>query len=147
MLQKRLIILGLAALVAVLAVAPAKAQEEGEGDNKAIAQFLKNPQVLVRALSLTAAQTATLRTLATATRTAIRPIGAEIKTLSEQIRTALNGTNPDACAVGALVVSRHGKYELVEDQLQDFDDDFSAILTAEQLLKYDTLKDRINHPR
>ncbi len=146
MQRKRLIILGLAALVAVFAVAPATAQEEG-GDNKAIAQFLKNPQVLVRALSLTAAQTATLRTLATATRTAIRPIGAEIKGLSEQIRTALDATTPDACAVGALVVTRYGKYEDVEALLQDFDDDFSATLTAEQLLKYEALKDRINHPR
>ncbi len=144
--RKRLITLGLAALVAVLAVAPATAQEEG-GDNKALAQIIKRPQVLVRALSLTAAQTATLRTLATAARTAIQPIGVEIKALSEQIRTALDSANPDACAVGALVVSRYGKYEQIEDVLQDFDDDFSAILTPEQLLKYETLKDRINNPR
>lgn len=146
MQPKRLFVLGLVALAAVLSTAPVRAQEE-EGDNKAIAQFLKNPQVLVRALRLTAAQTATLRTLATASRTAIRPIGNEIKDLSEQIRDGLNAANPDACAVGALLVTRHGKYEDVEVLLQDFDDDFSAILTPEQLLKYDALKDRINHPR
>lgn len=146
MQPKRLFVLGLVALAAVLSTAPVRAQEE-EGDNKAIAQFLKNPQVLVRALRLTAAQTATLRTLATASRTAIRPIGNEIKDLSEQIRDGLNAANPDACAVGALLVTRHGKYEDVEVLLKDFDDDFSAILTPEQLLKYDALKDRINHPR
>ncbi|HXU30363.1 MAG TPA: periplasmic heavy metal sensor [Thermoanaerobaculia bacterium] len=146
MQPKRLFILGLALLATVAAVAPARAQDEG-GDNKAIAQFLKNPQVLVRTLRLTAAQTATLRTLATASRTAIRPIGAEVKALNEQIQTALNAGTPDACAVGALVVSRHDKYEQIEALLQDFDDDFSAVLTPEQLLKYDALKDRIDHPR
>ncbi len=147
MQPKRLFILGLVALAAVLSTAPLQAQEEEGGDNKAIAHFLKNPQVLVRTLRLTTTQTATLRTLATATRTAIRPIGAEIKTLSEEIRDGLNAANPDACAVGALLVTRHGKYEGVEALLQDFDDDFSAILTPEQLLKYEALKDRINHPR
>ncbi len=146
MQPKRLFLLGLVALAAVLSTAPVRAQEEG-GENKALAQFVKNPQILVRTLHLTATQTSTLRTLVGTTRTAIRPIGAEIKTLSEQIREALNATNPDACAIGALVVSRHGKYEQIEDKLQDFDDDFSAILTAEQLLQYEALKDRINNPR
>lgn len=146
MQPKRLILLGLVAVATLLAAAPAPAQEEG-GDNKAIAQFLKRPQILVRALTLSTAQTATLRTLATATRTAIRPIGEEIKTLSEQIRDGLNATSPDACALGALLVTRHDKSEDVEDLLQDFDDDFSAILTPEQLVKYDALKDRINNPR
>lgn len=146
MQPKRLFILGLVALAAVLSTAPVRAQEEG-GDNKAIAQFLKNPQILVRALRLTPTQTTTLRTLATATRTAIRPIGEEIKNLSEEIRDGLNATTPDACAVGALLVTRHGKSEDVEALLQDFDDDFAAILTPEQLLKYDALKDRLNNPR
>ena len=146
MQPKRLFILGLALLATLAAVAPVRAQEE-DGDNKAIAQFLKNPQILVRTLRLNATQTATLRTLATAARTAIRPIGAEIKTLNEQIRDGLNAANPDACAIGALVVSRHDKYEQIETLLQNFDDDFSAILTPEQLLKYDALKDRIDHPR
>ncbi|HEV7672278.1 MAG TPA: periplasmic heavy metal sensor [Thermoanaerobaculia bacterium] len=146
MQKKRLVVLGLAALAILFAVAPVRAQEEG-GDNKAIAEFIQHPQVLVRALHLTAAQTATLRTLATAARTAIRPIGNEIKDLSEQIRTALESANPDACAVGALLVSRHGKYEDVEALLQGFDDDFSAILTPDQLTRYEALKDRINHPR
>lgn len=143
MQPKRLFILGLVALATVFAVAPVQAQEEG-GDNKALAQFVQRPQVLVRALRLTAEQTATLRTLASATRAAIRPIGTEIKDLSEQIRAALDETSPDACAIGALVVTRYGKYEDIEALLQDFDDDFSAILTPEQLIKYEALKDRIN---
>ena len=141
---KRLIGLGLIALFALAAV-PAFAQDEGE--DKALALFIARPQILVRTLHLTQAQITSLNTLVTATRTAIRPLRADIQSLNQQIHAALNGGNPDACAVGALVVSRHEKYEAIEALLQQFDDDFSATLTPAQLATYEVLKDRARHPR
>ena len=141
--SKRKIAFGLAVLVALFAL-PAFAQEEDE-NLKALAAFVAKPGILVRALTLTAEQQATLRTQVTTARSTIKPLRTDIKNLTDQIRDALGQPNPDACAVGALVVTRHGKYEDIEDALLLFDHDFSAILTPTQLTKYEALKDLFNH--
>lgn len=143
----KLVALSLAAVLAllILPAVPAQAQEEDEAV-RPIAILLAKPGVLVRQLQLTDAQKTQLQAFATEAKNEIKPLRDDIQAVTEQIRTALEGTNPDATAIGNLVIDRHDDYEGIETSLLDFDADFSAILTPTQLTKYEDIKDRLAHP-
>ena len=138
-----------AALIAtsLVSAVPVMAQEPAEDDGSGvIAYLLGHPGLLVR-LGLTSEQITATRQLIQRTRTALRPLRADITNLTRQIGQALAQPSPDACAVGRLVVDRNAKYGQIEDVLEDFDDDFSALLTPEQLVKYEALKAVLGHRR
>ncbi len=143
----KLVALSVAAVLAllILPTAPAQAQEEDEAV-KPIAILLAKPGVLIRQLQLTDAQKTQLQAFATEAKNEIKPLRDDIKALTEQIRTALDATSPDANAIGNLVIDRHEDYEGIEASLLDFDEDFSAILTPTQLTKYEDLKERLARP-
>lgn len=63
------------------------------------------------------------------------------RTLHEQLKAALDGENPDAAAVGQLVIELHGLREQTRATLEDAESRFAEILTAEQLEKWENFKE------
>jgi len=103
-------------------------------------EILRNPRLLSRYLKLDAAQVAQLRTFSAELKTALEAVRTARKPLYENLEALLAATNRDACAIGAAVIALHNNGDLARAALERFDDQFSAILTPEQLVRYEALK-------
>lgn len=111
----------------------------GRGGNPA--DILHNPRALARYLKLTPAQVETTKQLAQTLHNTTKPLYQQIEPLEEQLHSQLDAASPDACAVGNTVVQIDGIRDQIRGAREDFDEAFSAILTPEQLAKYEALKD------
>lgn len=127
------------ALFTFLALPLLAAAAPGRGGNPA--DILHNPRALARYLRLTPAQIETTKQLAQTLHNTTKPLYQQIEPLEDQLHSQLEAASPDACAVGATVVQIDGIRDQIRDARQDFDEAFSAILTPEQLAKYEALKD------
>lgn len=105
------------------------------------ADILHNPKALARFLKLTPEQVAKQKQLLEQLRSTTKPLYDQIEPLEEQLHDQLEAASPNACAVGGTVVQIDGLRDQIKEARQDFDDAFSAILTPEQLAKYEALKD------
>ncbi len=65
----------------------------------------------------------------------------ERRTLREELKALLEGDNPDAAAVGQLVISLHDLRQQTRTILEDAESQFAALLTAEQLEKWENFKE------
>lgn len=136
MMRRRLLAAtALTALLAAPFVAQAAPGRGNPGD------ILRNPRALARFLKLTPAQVETQKQLLADLRDTTKPLHDQLKPLHEQLRDQLDAAGPDACAVGATMVQIDGVRDQIREALEDFDESFSAILTPEQLAKYEALKD------
>jgi Spy/CpxP family protein refolding chaperone len=132
MRRRSTIALALAALLLVPALAAAR------GPNPA--EILHNPKLLARYLGLSDAQVAQAKPLFDTLNTTLKNIAQQEKTQRDGLAAELDKPNPDACTAGGFVVKIHDLYEQTEAALHTFDTAFSAILTPEQLAKYNALK-------
>lgn len=107
------------------------------------AQILSNPRLLARYLRLTPEQVVQQRQLVQALRADLDPLREQRRALREDLRAALDGGSPDACAVGAIVVDLSELRGQIRAELEEFDDAFSAILTPQQLARYEALKEAV----
>jgi Spy/CpxP family protein refolding chaperone len=136
MMRRRLSIAStLAALLALPLLAEAARKPGNPGD------VLRNPRALARYLKLTPAQIETTKQLLQTLHGTTRPLYQQIEPLEELRRGQLDAASPDACAVGATVVQIDGLRDQIRDAREGFDAAFSAILTPEQLTRYEALKD------
>ena len=71
----------------------------------------------------------------------LKTIREQEKTVHDQLAAELDKPSPDACAVGGYVLRLDGFHGQAEAALRTFDTAFSAILTANQLAKYNALKE------
>jgi Spy/CpxP family protein refolding chaperone len=125
------------AFLAVLALpflAEAKPPQNAE-------EILRHPRALARYLRLTPEQNTTFRTLNQALQADVKPLRDQLGPLQEQLKTQLEAASPDACAAGQTVVAIDAVRDDIRAEVQEFDDAFSAILTPEQLRKYENLKE------
>jgi Spy/CpxP family protein refolding chaperone len=127
------------ALFAFLALPLLAAAAPGRGGNPA--DILHNPRALARYLRLTPAQVETTKQLAQTLHNTTKPLYQQIEPLEEQLHSQLDAASPDACAVGNTVVQINGLRDQIRGAREDFDEAFSAILTPEQLARYEALKD------
>jgi Spy/CpxP family protein refolding chaperone len=104
---------------------------------------LRNPRALARYLKLTPAQVVTLKELTQDLHDTTKSLHQQVQPLEEQLRSQLEPASPDACAVGTTVVQINGLRDQIRNAREDFDEAFSAILTPEQLAKYEALKDAV----
>ena len=139
MMRRRLSIA--TALFAFLALPLLANAAPGRGGNPG--DILTNPRALARYLKLTPAQIETTKQLLQTLHATTKPLHEQQKPLHEQLRTQLDAASPDACAVGNTLLQIEGVRDQIRDARQDFDDAFSAILTPEQLAKYEALKDAV----
>jgi Spy/CpxP family protein refolding chaperone len=125
-----------AALAALLL--PAVAEAAQRPDPRAL---LHNPRALARYLRLTAAQIEQQKVLVQELRAEVKPLRESLAPLQEDLAEALAAASPDACAVGALVVDVDEVRDDIRAAYEDYDEAFSAILTPEQLARYEALKE------
>lgn len=104
-------------------------------------EILRNPRLLARYLRLTPEQVQQAEALHRTLRDTVEPLREAAKGLREDYREALGATPRDACAVGEAAVALHDNTEQIAAALRDFDESFSAILTPEQLRRYEALKE------
>lgn len=103
--------------------------------------ILRNPRALARYLRLTPEQNATFKTLREELQADLKPLQPQIKPLREQLADQLDAAAPDACAVGQTAVALDAVRDDIRAAYEKFDTAFSAILTPEQLAKYEHLKE------
>ena len=137
--MRRQPVLLIAAFAALLWVPALAAAAPARGP----AQILSNPRLLARYLRLTPEQVQQQRQLVQALRADLEPLRAQRTALREDLRAALEGGSPDACAVGAIVVDLSELRGQIRGELEEFDDAFSDILTPEQLVRYEALKEAV----
>jgi Spy/CpxP family protein refolding chaperone len=104
-------------------------------------QILRNPRLLARYLHLTADQNAQARPLYQTLASTLEGLRGQEQPLAQQLRTLLDGSSPGACDVGALVVQIDSLHDQAHAAQQTFDSAFSALLTPDQLARYEALKD------
>lgn len=129
----------LAAAVAVLLMIPALA--EAANRRPSPEDILHNPRLLARYLSLSEAQVTQSQALFQTLNTALRAIQQQERAVRDQLAAELAKANPDACTAGGYVVQIKGFATQTQAAWQAFDTAFSAILTPEQLTKYNHLKE------
>ncbi|MEA2603338.1 MAG: hypothetical protein QOF89_4330 [Acidobacteriota bacterium] len=104
------------------------------------ADVLGNPRALARYLKLTPDQVKTTQQLFTDLRKAVEPLRQNGKTLHDAFEAALAATPQVPCNVGDAAVAVYNNNQRIKAAFQDFDTRFSAILTPEQLARYEALK-------
>ncbi|MFP5287358.1 MAG: Spy/CpxP family protein refolding chaperone [Thermoanaerobaculia bacterium] len=137
MMRKRLSLA--AALFAFLVLPLAASAAPGRGGNPG--DILTNPRALARYLKLTPAQIETTKQLLQTLHAATKPLHEQQKPLHDQLRAQLDAASPDACAVGNTLLQIEDLRDQIREAREDFDEAFSAILTPEQLAKYEALKE------
>ncbi len=130
----------LAALLLVPALAEAARRPSPE-------EILRNPRLLARYLNLTPAQVTQSEALFKTLGDTLKGIHEQEKVVRDQLQAELDKPSPTACTVGGYVVSLNGFFEQAQAARQTFDTAFSAILTPEQLAKYNALKELVRGPR
>ena len=128
----------LAAALAALLLVPAIAEAARRPSPQ---EILHSPRLLARYLNLTDAQKAQAEPLFTTLNTTLRSIHEQEKQVREQLVAELAKPSPDACTAGGYVVQIDGFVGQAAAALRTFDTAFSAILTPEQLAKYNALKE------
>jgi Spy/CpxP family protein refolding chaperone len=130
--------LALAAFLTLL-VLPVAAQAQRGPANPA--DVLSNPRALARYLRLTPDQIRTTQQLFTDLRKAVEPLRQNAKTLADTYKAALAATPQNPCAIGDAAIAVYNNNQRIKAAFEDFDTRFSAILTPEQLARYEALKE------
>lgn len=133
-----------AVLLTLLAI-PVVGEQASSGQNDLLSSLAARPGILIQALKLSRSQTDTLKSLITTLQNTVKPLLTANHTLDQQIQTALGSPAPDNCAIGKLVVTRHQNDLAITAAFVKFDQAFSAILTPDQLARYQRLKNLLNH--
>ncbi|HET9766474.1 MAG TPA: hypothetical protein VFS60_06490 [Thermoanaerobaculia bacterium] len=133
-----------AAALAALMLLPAMAQAARRPSPE---EILRTPRLLARYLNLTPAQVTQSEALFKTLGDTLKAIHDQEKVVRDQLQAELEKPSPAACTVGGYVVSLNGFYEQAEAARHTFDTAFSAILNAEQLAKYNALKELVRGPR
>jgi len=105
--------------------------------------ILNHPKALARYLHLSADQNTQLQALFTTLQTSVEALRQARVPLCTQLRADLAGT-PNPATVGTDSIDLFTNKEAIHTARQTFDTAFSAILTADQLTRYNALKQIAN---
>jgi superfamily II DNA or RNA helicase len=89
-------------------------------------------EVVVRFLGLTAEQVTAWDELLETRKAAIEPLRGELQATEKELAELLEGENPDATAVGTLVLKAKALREQIAAANEAYVDGFEALLTEEQ---------------
>jgi Spy/CpxP family protein refolding chaperone len=147
--KKFLIAMGLLAMVALLAfpawavaqpdtsAAAADQAQAGAAGMPPGAHFAMHR--LVQQLNLTDAQKAAAKQLFQDLKAKAAPVHQAQQQLHAQIEAALAAPNPDAAAIGQLVISMHQNRAQLKPVMDAFQQQFQALLNPDQQAKYKQL--------
>jgi Spy/CpxP family protein refolding chaperone len=128
----------LAAVATILLALPLAAQPpKGPRDP---AEILHNPRLLAHYLHLTPDQVTASQKLFADLKTTLDPLRQQEQTLRDAFHAAVSAANANPCDVGQAALAVHANQEKIKAALDDFDTKFSALLTPEQLARYEALK-------
>jgi Spy/CpxP family protein refolding chaperone len=130
----------LAFLIALLALPLAAQAQQGRGPRDP-REILRNPRALARYLQLTPAQVAAAQKLQADLKAEVEPLRENGKQLRDALKAELDATSPNACKVGDALLAVRANEQKIKDALEEFDQKFSALLTPEQLARYEALKE------
>ncbi len=133
--RKPLLLLAFLATLLALPLA-ATAQQARNPD-----EILHNPRALARFLKLTPEQVTAAQALQTSLKATLEPLRAAEKQLREALQTELDAASPNACRVGDALLAVKANGERIKAAVENYDDQFSALLTPEQLRRYEALKE------
>ena len=122
----------------ILPIVALAAQRPGGGASPE--EILRNPRLLARYLKLTEAQSAQLKTFSEELKTKLQAVRTARQPLEQNFQTLINAANPNACSIGDAAIALHNNALQAKAAVERFDDKFSAILTPEQLARYEALK-------
>jgi Spy/CpxP family protein refolding chaperone len=132
-------VLGGAFLALVLAVA-AHAQPPAPEGHGGMGPRMGRVEGLTRYLGLSAQQQEQVRTLTDERRAAHEALWEKVKKNRDELRQALESTNPDPAAVGELAIEGHRLHEQGRVLRETQDKAVRALLTPEQQVKFDAMK-------
>ena len=128
----------LAFLIALLALPLAAQAQRGPRDPR---EILRNPRALARYLQLTPAQIAAAQKLQADLKAELEPLRENGKQLRDALKAELDAASPNACRVGDALLAVRANEQKIKDALEEYDQKFSALLTPEQLARYEALKE------
>lgn len=138
--RKTLAIALLAVLILPSLALAAARPNPGPGPGVSPEEILRTPRLLSRYLKLDAAQVAQLRTFNAELNASLQEIRAVRKPLQENLDALLAATSKDPCGIGNAVIALHANGDRARAAVETFDDKLSAILTPDQLTRYEALK-------
>jgi Spy/CpxP family protein refolding chaperone len=100
---------------------------------------------LASALNLTDAQKASAKQIHADLMTKAQPLMTKMRQQRDELKTLLNGTNPDATEVGQKVIAAHDTRNQLKALHEDFANRFSALLNADQKAKFQAMRQRFEH--
>jgi Spy/CpxP family protein refolding chaperone len=112
--------------------APGTAAAPGQG-------FAHHFDHIAKALNLTDEQKAQAKPLADELQATIAPLFADLKTKHDAVRAALD-SNADATTVGEAAIAAHAVEQQIKAAHDKFATAFAALLTPDQLTKFNALK-------
>ena len=138
--------LAVAALLALPALPlaaqpPAGAAGQGPGGPPGAEAAFFPLAPITQFLDLTSDQVDQTRALLDDLKAKVQPLRQQERTLHQQLADLLRGDNPDAAAVGALVIQIQGVRGQIKAARDDFDTAFTALLTATQAGRWSILKE------
>ncbi len=132
--EKSVVAFALLGLMALLA-GPALAQTDGTPVHTP-GMHAGMLQKLTTKLNLTEEQQASAKQLAQDLKTKMQPIHAAQQQIHTQLKAALQAAEPDAATVGKLVIQMHQNRAQIKPIMQQYQQQFQALLTPEQLATY-----------
>jgi Spy/CpxP family protein refolding chaperone len=133
-----LALLLLALPLAAQAAAPARPDPE---------QLFAHPRQLARFLKLTPEQQTTFKQLYDQLQATLKPLREQQRALYQQLHDQLEAEPQNACAIGETEIGLYQGRGQIRVAFETFDEAFSAILTPEQLAKWNALKDALKFLR
>ena len=100
-----------------------------------------NFRAIARALQLTQTQAQAAQTIYAELRTEIEPLHDQIAPLKDAVEVLLDADSPVVADVGQTVIDIDSIHDQIEAARAAADDEFEALLTAEQLARWETFQD------
>jgi hypothetical protein len=96
-----------------------------------------NFRAIARVLQLSATQSEQARSIYSELRTTVEPLHDQIAPLKEALEDLLDTATPSAADVGEVVIDIDGIHDQIAAARAAADDEFEAILTAEQVTRWE----------
>ena len=97
-------------------------------------------EMMAKALNLTADQTAAAKKLHAELLAKAQPLMTQHHQQMDEIKTLLDGANPDATEIGQKMITAHATGQQLKSLHEDFMTRFSTLLTADQKTKLEQMK-------
>jgi Spy/CpxP family protein refolding chaperone len=133
--MRRILTYGLCAALVLMGAALAVHAQEHHGFHGKAGMAGHHEEFLAKALSLTDTQKAAAQKLHEEQLAKAKPLMTQHHQQMDEIKTLLDGTNPDATEIGQKMIAAHATGQQLKALHEDFKTRLGALLTADQKTK------------